>query len=624
MMSRGRASWLARYSVAIALAVPVATGGLTAEGTGAAWAAAVPQTCTGVVAGVLAYAGGGQVAKVGTAFGDPLQAEVVDTAGCPVANEDVTFAAPSAGATGYFPGGASAVTVVTATDGVASAPPVTAGQVSGSYDIDATFSSYTVGFQLTNTTVGLASSVAISSGNGQSASVGQAFELPLAVIVTDAFGAPVAGVAVDFSVVATAGAGATFVGGVAGATAQTNEGGLATSPLLTAGSIAGAFTVTAIVSGTGLMATFSLTDVAGAPYTVTAGVGTVQSSVLGADFPVPLAVTVADAEGNAVPGAIVTFGSPDNGASGVFAGWGTRAEVTTGPDGVATAPDFSANLKTGGYVVTATVAGVATPATFALVNERRTAASAPGPAGSYWVVTGTGRVLASGTARPYGSPPAKRISGRVVGMAALPGGGGYWLVTSTGAVYAFGAAANYGSVRGKLTRPVVAMAATADGKGYWLATAGGAVLAFGDAKPYGPHAGLRLAKPIVGIAASPGGAGYWLVASDGGVFAYGGAKFEGSAGKLRLAKPIVGIAASPAGAGYWLVGSDGAVFAFGHATYFGSGLGLSPGPVKALVPTADGAGYWVVSANGTMTGFGDAGGQGSPVLRAGEVVGGAA
>ena len=58
------------------------------------------------------------------------------------------------------------------------------------------------------------------------------------------------------------------------------------------------------------------------------------------------------------------------------------ARVLTNSNGVATAPDFSANQRTGGYVVTAAVDGIATPATFALVNEPRTGTSAPRPAGT--------------------------------------------------------------------------------------------------------------------------------------------------------------------------------------------------------------------------------------------------
>ena len=48
-----------------------------------------------------------------------------------------------------------------------------------------------------------------------------------------------------------------------------------------------------------------------------------------------------------------------------------RPIVITNASGVATAPALTANSQTGGYTVTATVAGVATPANFSLTNTRR-------------------------------------------------------------------------------------------------------------------------------------------------------------------------------------------------------------------------------------------------------------
>ena len=144
------------------------------------------------------------------------------------------------------------------------------------------------------------------------------------------------------------------------------------------------------------------------PANLTAGVGASQSTELGTDFPVPLAVTVTDTDGNALVGATVTFAAPRTGASGVFAGAGASVAVVTNADGVATAPDFSANDHTGGYIVMASVAGLATPATFALVNEPRPAASAPGVVGSYWLVTSTGKVLRSGALPGLGSAAPRR------------------------------------------------------------------------------------------------------------------------------------------------------------------------------------------------------------------------
>jgi hypothetical protein len=581
---------------------------------------------------ISAVSGSGQSTKVGTAFATPLEVQVTESIGttsCPAAGEQVEFVAPATEPSAVFNGGVTSVYVTTGSDGTATAPTLYADNVTGSYTVSAyvgsSSSTYAPAtFQLSNSTVGVPATLTMTSGSGQSATIGGTFAQPLQVTVTDANGDPVAGTTVNFSVVTTAGAGATFAGGGSATTAQTNANGVATSPLLSAGTTAGAFTVTATVEGVTAEATFSLTDLAGAPSTLTAGVGSGQSAELGTDFAVPLAVTVDDADANPLVGEPVTFSAPTHGASGVFAGAGTTAVVLTNSDGVASAPYFCANDHMGGYVVTASVAGVSTPATFALVNTARTAASVTGPDGSYWLVTSTGKVLTSGSAAHLGSTTAK-ASAPVVGMAAMASGAGYWLVTAKGTVRAFGDAVNYGpAASAPLAKSIVGIAATADGKGYWLVASDGGIFNYGDAVNYGSPASVHLTKPIVGIAATPDGKGYWLVASDGGIFNYGDAAFYGSTGKVHLTKPIVGIAAAPGGKGYWLVASDGGVFAFGHATYYGSGVGLSPPLVKAIVPTADGYGYWIVSANGTAAGFGDAGAQGSATSAKMTIVGGAA
>jgi hypothetical protein len=587
--------------------------------------AATGSACTGTIAGVVVSAGSPQTAKVGEGFSSALQAEVVDTGGCPVPNVDVEFVTPTSGASATFPGAATTATVETGTNGVAGAPTLTANDVSGSYTVLAEVAStgIEVDFDLTNTTAGVANAVKISSGNDQSAKVGAPFALPLVVDVADAYGDPVPDETVAFTVVTTNGAGATFVGGGSSATAQTDESGVATSPLLMAGSTVGPYTVTVSVSGLNSSATFSLKNLASGPYAITGGAGSSQTTELGTDFAVPLAVTVTDDEGNAVPGASVTFSAPASGASGVFAGYGSTAVVTTDTNGVATAPDFSADETAGGYIVTAKAAGLASEAAFAMVNTARTTASVSGPDGTYWLVTSSGHVLTSGAAANHGSVSGK-LSSKAAGIATTPGGRGYWVVTAGGQVYAFGNAVSYGSpAKLHLARPVVGIAATPDGKGYWLVASDGGIFNYGDAALYGSPAKLHLKSPVVGIAATPDGKGYWLVASDGGIFNYGDAGFHGSTGSIHLNKPIVGIAATANGKGYWLVASDGGIFAFGGATFYGAQPSVVPQPVKALVATPDGDGYWVVSANGTAAGFGDAGAQGSPSPAGVTVVGGA-
>jgi adhesin/invasin len=89
--------------------------------------------------------------------------------------------------------------------------------------------------------------------------------------------------------------------------------------------------------------------------------------VAGTQFPIRLAVTVSDKNGNPVPGVIVTFKAPRGGASGRFEGKKRAVTVETDAMGIAVAPRFVASKTPGGYVVRAVAAGRA--AAFALVNR---------------------------------------------------------------------------------------------------------------------------------------------------------------------------------------------------------------------------------------------------------------
>ena len=115
----------------------------------------------------------------------------------------------------------------------------------------------------------------------------------------------------------------------------------------------------------------------GSNETITATSGTPQSVAAGTAFAL-LQVTV-KTNGTGTGNVTVTFTAPSSGASGVFADSGTNITmVTTGPNGVANAPTFTANSTAGGpYTVTATVAGVATAATFSLTNLAGTTVITP-------------------------------------------------------------------------------------------------------------------------------------------------------------------------------------------------------------------------------------------------------
>jgi hypothetical protein len=345
----------------------------------------------GAASSVTATAGTPQSATEGTTFATLLKATVRDASGNAVGGVSVTFSAPGSGAGGSF-GGSSTAPVTTNTSGIATAPAFTANTIAGSYTVTASAAGVATpaSFSLANTP-GAAAGITASAGTPQSATEGTAFATALQATVKDAGGNAVAGVTVTFTAPGS-GASGTFSGS-ATATATTNSGGIATAPAFTAGAAAGAYTVAATVGGVATPANFSLTNTAGPASGITAAAGTPQSTVIGNTFATALQATVKDSGGNPVSGVTVTFTAPASGASGKF-GSSATATATTSAGGVATAPAFTANTTTGSYTVTATVAGVATPANFSLTNN----AAAPGSlAGSVTTVTTTVNLTSEGS-----------------------------------------------------------------------------------------------------------------------------------------------------------------------------------------------------------------------------------
>ena len=98
--------------------------------------------------------------------------------------------------------------------------------------------------------------------------------------------------------------------------------------------------------------------------------GTPQGAAVNTSFAAPFSVTVLNADGGPVSGATVTFSAPSTGPSVVL----SATTVTTDANGHAQVTGV-ANGTVGTYVVTATVAGVATPAEFDLTNIAGTAAN---------------------------------------------------------------------------------------------------------------------------------------------------------------------------------------------------------------------------------------------------------
>ena len=94
-------------------------------------------------------AGSNQIVPIHTSFPTQLQVIVTDS-GVPQSAIEVTFSAPTDGASGTFEGGESQVTVFTDSQGTATAPLFTANGIAGSYQISATIPEAATAFDLTN------------------------------------------------------------------------------------------------------------------------------------------------------------------------------------------------------------------------------------------------------------------------------------------------------------------------------------------------------------------------------------------------------------------------------------------------------------------------------------------
>jgi hypothetical protein len=233
-------------------------GNVTLNGVALAGNPAVSAPIAGSIA---ASAGTPQSTTVSTPFATPLQALVKDTNGNPLSGATVTFAAPASGAGANFATGSTAM-AVTNSNGVATAPTLTAGAQAGSYAVTASVAGVgaTASFNLTNTAVSTPTpgSIAANAGTPQSTTVGTQFGIALQALVKDTNGNPLVGATVIFTAPGS-GASATFSGS-ATVTAVTNSNGIASAPALTANSQTGSYTVTATVTGASTPANFAMTN----------------------------------------------------------------------------------------------------------------------------------------------------------------------------------------------------------------------------------------------------------------------------------------------------------------------------------------------------------------------------
>src|SRR5581483_3709303 len=206
-------------------------------------------TVTAGAATTLSVNGGNnQTATVNTTVGTDPSVLVTDQYGNPVGGVPVTFAVASGG------GSLTGANATTDATGVASVGSWTLGTSAGANSLTASVSGLTsVTFDATGVS-DVAANVAVSAGDGQTATVHTNVGTAPVALVTDQYGNPVAGV--TFSV-------ASGGGSVTGASATTDASGLATVGSWKLGTAAGSNSLTAAVTGL-TSATFHATGTAGA------------------------------------------------------------------------------------------------------------------------------------------------------------------------------------------------------------------------------------------------------------------------------------------------------------------------------------------------------------------------
>lgn len=307
-----------------------------------------------------------QTATVNTWFGDSLRAVVRDVFLNPVPGLAVTFTAPLTGASGKFQNDSTRITLLTNALGVVAVRFRADTIAGGPYVVNATVSgvSTPATFTLRNTT-GPAASIAIVAGSPQDAVVNRRYAINLQARVRDAFGNNKGGVTVTFQA-PTTGATGTFPSGATATITSDSITGLATAPVFTANSRAGRFNVNASVVGVTPSAVFALRNLAGTPATMQILSGSPETTRVATVFPSRFRVEVIDSFTNRVPGVTVVYTAPITGASGTFQGGVNQA--TTDSLGVATPPPFTANTRSGSYIVSASVAAISNPIPFLLTN----------------------------------------------------------------------------------------------------------------------------------------------------------------------------------------------------------------------------------------------------------------
>src|SRR5438477_721836 len=212
----------------------VGANGVKVGGTGLA-GSPITFSATGLVdvpSQMVAFAGDGQSALIGSALSINPAARVSDQYGNAVGGIPVTFSVNLGGGTVGTP-----AVVTTDTAGIARSPTWTLGLLAGLNTLGATATGLPAVTFSAQGIASTASSIALNGGDLQTGSVGISLATPYAVVVKDLAGLPVAGVPVSWAVPANSGT-------IAPAQSATNIHGVATA-LRAVGTVAGGPTAAA-------------------------------------------------------------------------------------------------------------------------------------------------------------------------------------------------------------------------------------------------------------------------------------------------------------------------------------------------------------------------------------------
>jgi len=204
---------------------------------------------------------------------------------------------------GFTPDGKEEVGYITDANGVASAK-VTMGTTIGTVKINAVHGNLPPAIFTATTTIGLADSLVLAGGSGQSGPAGQTLAQPLKVKVTDRFGNPVANKSVSWIV--TQGNGK-----LGNYTSESGADGMATTTFVP-GNRSATNKVSARATYAGFEVEFTATTTTGIADAAAIVSGLGQTGSVGVSLAAPLIIKVTDATGKAVANypveAIVTRG----------------------------------------------------------------------------------------------------------------------------------------------------------------------------------------------------------------------------------------------------------------------------------------------------------------------------